>query len=311
MSPTLRSVGASVTARAPAKINLYLEVGERQPDGYHPLTTVFQAVSLLDDVTVTEAGATSVEAHGEGVGDVPTDDGNLAVRAAHALARHVGRQAFVQIDLLKGIPVAGGMGGGSADAAAALLACDALWRTNVERDELLELASTLGADVPFCLTGGTALGTGRGDVLTPVLARGTYHWILALADGGLSTPEVYAEFDRGPRPEPRRGQVVADGPGGVLTALRSYDPVALGASLRNDLQPPALRLKPELQQVLRAAQDLDCLGAVVSGSGPTVAMLCRDGEHALSAAAELSGMGVCRTVRRAHGPVPGAKLVTD
>jgi 4-diphosphocytidyl-2-C-methyl-D-erythritol kinase len=309
--PVLRSVGAAVTARAPAKVNLYLEVGPLQEDGFHPVTTVYQAVSLVDDVTVTESAGLSVEVHGEGAADVPTDARNLAMQAAELLAAQVGVEPQVSLDLLKGIPVAGGMAGGSADAAATLVACDALWRTGLEREELVALGARIGSDVPFALHGGTALGTGRGEVLTPVLARGTYHWVLAFAHGGLSTPEVYAELDRKTRAPDRAGKVRAAGPDGVLTALRSHDPVALGAALRNDLQAPALRMMPALAKVLRAAQDLGTLGAVVSGSGPTVAMLCRDGEHALSAAAELSGMGVCRTVRRAHGPVPGARLVTD
>jgi 4-diphosphocytidyl-2-C-methyl-D-erythritol kinase len=306
----LRSVGAVVSARVPAKINLYLEVGELQADGYHAVTTVLQAVSLTDDVSVSEAAALGVQVHGEGSAEVPTDASNLALRAAQALAGDVGLDPCVHIELHKGIPVAGGMAGGSADAAGALLACDALWRLGLPREQLEELARGLGTDVSFCLQGGTALGTGRGDLLHPVLARGTYHWVLALAAGGLSAAEVYARHDVLPRAGRRAGAVSAEGPDGVIAALRSFDPVALGAALRNDLQPAALSLMPGLSKVLRAASELGVLGSIVSGSGPTVALLVRSEEESLAVSAELAGLGVCRTVRRAHGPVPGARLVS-
>lgn len=290
-----------VTVRVPAKINLSLQVGARRADGYHELATVFQAVSLYDEVTATPATRLSVHVRGDQVAGVPAGADNLAHRAAMLLARHTGVGAGAELEIVKGIPVAGGMAGGSADAAGALVALDVLWGTGCDRAELTKLAARLGSDVPFALHGGTALGTGRGELLTEVLARGSYHWVLALADGGLPTPDVYAAFDAsgagpGPGPEP------------VLAALRRGDAEALGAALSNDLQPAALALRPVLRRVLAAGEELGALGGLVSGSGPTVALLARDRSSAASLAAELSGLGVCRAVRVARGPVAGARI---
>ena len=296
----------SVVVRAPAKINLFLGCGERREDGFHELTTIYQAVSLYDELAAQPGdGDVTIEVRGDSARAVPDDDDNLAVRAARLLARQTGVSADVHFVLDKGIPVAGGMAGGSADAAAALVACDALWGTGVPRHTLLEWAAELGSDVPFSLHGGTALGTGRGEQLTEVLGHGQYHWVLALADGGLSTPAVFAELDR-------MRAVGGLHPWGsaerVLTALRAGDAVALGTALSNDLQPAALRLRPELRRTLEAGRELGAVGAIVSGSGPTVAFLVTTGAQAIDVAAALAGMGVCRTVRRAHGPVPGARI---
>ena len=305
--PTLpaRTPVDTVTARAPAKVNLHLSVGRRRADGFHELTTVFHAVGLFDEVTVTRAPQLRIHVEGDGAADVPADESNLAARAVLALAERVGVDPGVEILIHKGIPVAGGCAGGSADAAAALLACDVLWGLGLSRDELGELGAQLGSDVPFSLHGGTALGTGRGERLTPVLGAGTYSWVLALADGGLSTPEVYGELDR----QRERGPVaVATDSSAVLSALRQGSPAALGRTLGNDLQPAALALKPELRKLLASGEDLGALGGIVSGSGPTVAFLARDDDHATALAAALAGHGVCRTVRVAEGPVPGARV---
>lgn len=267
---------------------------------------MFHAVSLVDEVTVRPADRLDVEVTGEGAADVPRDATNLAVRAVRLLAEQTGRDPTVALSLHKGIPVAGGCAGGSADAAAALVACDALWGTALGRDELAALAARLGSDVPFALHGGTALGTGRGERLTPVLAAGSYAWVLALAEGGLSTPAVYGEMDR----QRARGPVaVAGDPAQVLTALRSGAPAALGRALSNDLQAAALALRPALRTVLAAGRELGALGGLVSGSGPTVAFLARDPAAANALAASLSAEGVCRSVRCATGPAPGARVV--
>jgi 4-diphosphocytidyl-2-C-methyl-D-erythritol kinase len=295
-----------VTVRAPAKVNLHLSVGRVRPDGFHDLTTVFQAVGLYDEVVVTRAPEPRVTLEGEGAGDVPLDGSNLALRAVDLLARETGSDPGVHVRITKGIPVAGGMAGGSADAAAALVACDALWGTGLTRDELGALGAELGSDVPFSLHGGTALGTGRGEQLTPVLGHGSYSWVVALSHGGLSTPAVYAALDRQRETGPIG--VVGD-PSQVLAALRSGDPEQLGRALSNDLEPAAVSLRPELRLLLDTGLDLGALGAVVSGSGPTVVMLARDDGHAVALAAALSGQGVCRSVRRADGPVPGARVV--
>jgi 4-diphosphocytidyl-2-C-methyl-D-erythritol kinase len=295
-----------VTVRAPAKLNLHLSVGRRRTDGYHDLTTVYQAVGLYDELDATPSDALTVTVAGEGAENVPTDSSNLAVRAAALLGMETGRSPSVALTLRKGIPVAGGCAGGSADAAAALVACDALWGTGMSRADLTKLAARLGSDVPFALHGGTALGTGRGELLTPVLGHGAYSWVLALVDGGLSTPDVYAELDR----QRDHGPVgVVSDPATVLTALRSGDAVALGRALTNDLQPAAIALRPPLRMLLDTGADLGALGSMISGSGPTVAFLARSDDHAVALAAALAGQGVCRSVRRADGPVPGARIV--
>jgi 4-diphosphocytidyl-2-C-methyl-D-erythritol kinase len=234
-------------------------------------------------------------------------DDNLATRAVRALAEVTGRAPNVRLAIHKGIPIAGGMAGGSADAAAALVACDALWGTGMPRDNLAEIAATLGSDVPFLLSGGTALGTGRGERVSPVLARNEWHWVVAFARQGLSTPAVYGELDRlrAERPEtPSAGD-----PANLLSALRDADPDEFGGLLANDLQPAAISLYPELRRTLRAGREAGAMAGVVSGSGPTCAFLARSSSHAVEVAAELAGMGVARTIRTAHGPVPGARLV--
>jgi 4-diphosphocytidyl-2-C-methyl-D-erythritol kinase len=301
----------SVTVRVPGKVNLYLAVGDRRDDGYHDLTTVFHAVSLLDEVTVRNADVLSLEMAGEGVESLPADERNLAWQAAELMAEHVGRAPDVAISIEKSIPVAGGMAGGSADGAAVLVAMNTLWELGVPRRDLHALAAQLGSDVPFALHGGTALGTGRGEELATVLARNTFHWVLAFADDGLSTPAVFSEIDRlretagAGRDQPPR----LDDPEPVLAALASGDPAELAPLLGNDLQPAALSLDPGLRRTLRAGADAGALAGIVSGSGPTCAFLCTSAAAAIDVGAELAGAGVCRTVRVASGPVHGARVV--
>ncbi|KUH86195.1 MULTISPECIES: 4-(cytidine 5'-diphospho)-2-C-methyl-D-erythritol kinase [unclassified Mycobacterium] len=301
----------SVTVRVPGKVNLYLEVGDRRDDGYHELTTVFHAVSLLDEVTVRNADMLTVEMSGEGAESLPTDERNLAWRAAELMAEHVGRAPDVAIVIEKSIPVAGGMAGGSADAAAVLVAMNTLWELGVPRRDLHALAAQLGSDVPFALHGGTALGTGRGEELATVLARTTFHWVLAFADGGLSTPAVFAEIDRLRETEEsdRKAPPRLDDPEPVLAALASGDAAELAPLLGNDLQPAALRLDPGLRRTLRAGTEAGALAGIVSGSGPTCAFLCASASAAVDVGAQLAGAGVCRTVRVASGPVQGARVV--
>ena len=296
-----------IHVRAPGKINLGLTVGPRRPDGFHPLATVFQAVSLYEEVTARPGEGVTLTVSGPQAELVPTDGTNLAARAARLLAEHAGVDADVALHLRKGVPVAGGMAGGSADAAATLVACDALWHTGLSREDLTELAAALGSDVPFALLGHTAVGRGRGDLLTPALSRGEYHWALALREDGLSTPAVYGMFD----------DVVAGGVGtdepepdrALLQALRHGDPEQVGAALVNDLQPAALELAPHLAETLAVAEDAGALGVVVSGSGPTVAALARSRQHATAIAAALTAAGVADSVACAHGPVAGARVV--
>jgi 4-diphosphocytidyl-2-C-methyl-D-erythritol kinase len=296
----------SVTVRVPGKVNLFLGVGDRRPDGYHELTTVFHAVSLSDDVTVSSADVLSLRVTGEGAHEVPVDERNLAWKAAELMAEHVGRAPDVDIIIEKSIPVAGGMAGGSADAAAVLVAINSLWELGVPRRDLHVMAAKLGSDVPFALHGGTALGTGRGEDLATVLARNTFHWVLAFGTGGLSTAAVYAEIDRlreaGAPPR-------LDDPEPLLAALSAGDPHTLAPLLGNDLQPAALSLAPGLRRTLRAGGEAGALAGLVSGSGPTCAFLCSSAQSAVEVSAELAGAGVCRTVRVASGPVHGARVV--
>ena len=296
----------SVTVRVPGKVNLYLGVGDRSADGYHELTTVFHAVSLADDITVRAADILSLRVHGEGADEVPADARNLAWQAAELMAGHVGRSPDVEITIDKSIPVAGGMAGGSADAAAVLVGINALWELGVPRRDLHAIAARLGSDVPFALHGGTALGTGRGEELTTVLARNSFHWVLAFGAGGLSTAAVYAEIDR-LRAAGEPPQLLDPEP--LLTALSSGDPHELAPLLGNDLQPASLSLEPNLRRTLRAGAEAGALAGIVSGSGPTCAFLCASAEAAVQVSAELAGAGVCRTVRVASGPVNGARVV--
>lgn len=296
---------AAVTVRVPAKVNVQLAVGAARPDGFHDLANVFLAVSLHDEVTATPADTLTVTCAGPDADQVPLDRTNLAARAAEILAARVGIEPAVHLHIAKNIPVAGGMAGGSADGAAALLACDALWGLNTPRAELLDICAELGSDVPFSLVGGAALGTGRGELLTPVEA-GTFHWVFAVADGGLSTPAVFREFDRlaeGRRiPEPEASPE-------LLAALASGDADALGAALANDLQAAALSLRPQLARTLAAGVDGGALAALVSGSGPTTAFLVADEETAAKVAAALEASGTCRATRIASSPAPGATVL--
>ncbi len=296
----------SVTVRVPGKVNLFLGVGDRRPDGYHELTTIFHAVSLTDEVTVREADLLALQVFGEGAAEIPTDERNLAWQAAELMAEHVGRAPDVEITIDKSIPLAGGMAGGSADAAAVLVAMNELWELGVPRRDLHAMAAQLGSDVPFALHGGTALGTGRGEKLTSVLARSTFHWVLAFGAGGLSSGAVYAEIDR--LREVGSPSRLADAEP-LLTALSSGDPALLAPLLGNDLQPAALSLEPELRRTLRAGTEAGALAGIVSGSGPTCAFLCSSADAAVAVGSELAGAGVCRTVRVASGPVHGARVV--
>ncbi len=296
----------SVRVRVPAKVNLYLGVGPARSDGYHELTTVYQAVTIYDEIVARHVHGIRLRVYGDGAREVPADETNLAWRAAAALARSAAVDANVALDLHKSIPVAGGMAGGSADAAAALLACATLWRTGTSKADLVALAAELGSDVVFPLTGGTALGTGRGEQVTPVLATGEYHWVFAMADYGILAGAAYAELDRmraaGSAPQP------TGSPDDVLDALRSGDAGRLADTLRNDLEPAALSLHPELREVLGAGAELGALAGIVSGSGPTCAFLCAHADAARDLADDLDSAGVCESVEIATAPASGARV---
>ena len=299
----------SVTVRVPAKVNLQLSVGPRESDGYHQLVTVFQAISIFDEVTVKigeQGTGINLSVSGDQIHGVPTDSTNLVVKAIELIADKFELDIDVSVDIKKSIQVAGGMAGGSADAAAAIVAIDELYSLEMTREEMHSIAAQLGSDVPFLLSGGTAIGQGRGDQLTAALSRGTYHWVLALSSVGLSTPAVYSECDR-----LRQGLDISDPQisDALMQALLTADPANVGKLLVNDLQPAACSLRPALRLILDVGQEYGALGAIVSGSGPTVAFLVSDEEHGLDLAVALSASGVVGSVTRAFGPVHGAKVI--
>ncbi|WP_314034920.1 4-(cytidine 5'-diphospho)-2-C-methyl-D-erythritol kinase [Dietzia sp. CH92] len=355
----------AVTAVAPAKINLHLGVGDARADGYHDLLTVYRAVDMWERVTVAfvdggdarggagsgvrggvgsgvrggagsgvlggvgSGGDDDIIVTGPGAPQVPTDRTNLAARAVDLLREEAGSDARIAIRIHKGVPVAGGMAGGSADAAAALVATDRLLGLGLGRAALEERAARLGSDVPFCVRGGTAMGTGRGETLATLLhARTEQHVVVAVADGGLSTPTVFAELDRlraerspagagggsGELPHAGGGSRELPRAGGVeplVEALAGSDPAAVADLLVNDLEPAALSLRPALRKTLRAGQEAGALHGMVSGSGPTCLFFCSDRDHAIAVAAEISESGVAREVLATRGPVGGAHIISD
>jgi 4-diphosphocytidyl-2-C-methyl-D-erythritol kinase len=295
----------AVTVRAPAKINLHLGVGPARADGYHELATVYQAIGLYDDVTVTDAPEWTVAVTASGgldIAEVPLDDDNIAIRAGRALTEHHGVDGRAQITIAKSIPVAGGLAGGSADAAATLVALDRLWDLQTPDAELLALAGRLGSDVPFALLGGTAYGTGRGELVEPVTDHGQWWWVVVPNGHGLSTAAVYAEYDRLGLGETLRA------PEGLFGALAEAYPEGLGIELHNDLEPASLDLRPELARTKRDIIECGAYAALLSGSGPTWLGLAGDADHAREIAGELTV--TYPVVLCAPGPVAGAHVVT-
>jgi len=303
----MRSRG--VTARVPAKVNLQLSVGPLGADGFHEVTTVFQAISLFDDVTVATANkgaGIKISITGQTSGGVPADNSNLAVKAAQLMIKNYDLPEDLVIKLKKEIPVAGGMAGGSADAAGVIVGLDSLFELGLSRDVMESVGSKIGSDVPFSICGGVAIGTGRGDQITPALAKGSYNWVLALSGQGLATPSVYQECDRLREGLSIAPPVVSEP---LMQALRAGDAKALGKALTNELQPAACSLRPALKLVLDVGVDYGALGGIVSGSGPTVAFLVSDDEHAMDLTVALSSSGVVSSVVRASGPTNGARII--
>jgi 4-diphosphocytidyl-2-C-methyl-D-erythritol kinase len=300
-------VTKSVTVRVPGKVNVYLGVGPREFSGYHELATIFQAVGIYDEVTVSAADSLTISGLGQFADQIPTDETNLAWKAAELVARACGEEPNIHIQIDKAIPIAAGMAGGSADAAATLVACDAYWNAGIPRDQLDAMAATLGSDVPFMLHGGCALGVGRGEVLSPVMIRGSFHWVFATFDEGLSTAQIYEKTDE------MRGLEFEDEPEvptELLSALARGDAPALGRLLHNDLQLAATTSRPQLGRVLEQGIDSGALGAIISGSGPTCAFLVRDESSAIDLVVALKATGLVDDVLRTHGPVHGARVIS-
>lgn len=313
----MRAMGPrAVRVKAPGKINVSFRVGPPREDGYHSVASVYLAVSLYEEVTATatDDGAITVTVDGQGslnlpMEEIPLDASNLAARAAALLAELSEKSTGVHLNITKRVPIAGGMGGGSADAAAALLACDALWNSGFSRDELAKIAVDLGADVPFALIGGTAVGVGVGEQLTPAISKTPLHWVLVPSAFGLSTPAVYRTLDD---LRLASGEVPPELPEidpQILSAMRSGDAHALAELVHNDLQVAALELAPELKDVLDAGKDAGALAGIVSGSGPTVAFLAESEDHAVSVDGLLSAAGL--STELVHGPAHGARIVSD
>ena len=297
----------SVTVRVPGKVNVYLGVRPREFSGYHELATIFQAVGIYDEVTVSAADSLKISGLGAFADQIPTDETNLAWKAAQLVARACGEDPNIHIQIDKSIPIAAGMAGGSADAAATLVACDTYWNAGIPRDQLDAMAATLGSDVPFMLHGGCALGVGRGDVLSPVMIRGSFHWVFATFDEGLSTAQIYEKT------EELRGlefEAEPEVPTELLSALARGDAPALGRLLHNDLQLAATTSRPLLGRVLEQGIDYGALGAIVSGSGPTCAFLVRDESSAIDLVVALKASGLVDDVLRTHGPVHGARVIS-
>jgi 4-diphosphocytidyl-2-C-methyl-D-erythritol kinase len=297
----------AVTVRAAAKINLHLGVGAVRDDGFHPLTTVYQAVGLCDDLTAHPADDLAVELTATDWVDadvVPLDGDNLALRAASLLGDLHGRDLTGRLVVEKSIPVAGGLAGGSADAAAALVALDRLHDLRTSDDDLLRIAGELGSDVPFALIGGTALGTGRGELVEPVADVGTWWWVIVPSRDGMSTPAVYRHFDElypDASPTPPDAEQ-------LLGALRTGQPVSLARTLHNDLQDPAIDLRPSLGALIEQGESEGALRGIVSGSGPTVVFLCESADHARDLAGAMMRSGH-EVVLVANGAVAGSHVV--
>jgi 4-diphosphocytidyl-2-C-methyl-D-erythritol kinase len=300
-------VTKSITVRVPGKVNVYLGVGPREFSGYHELATIFQAVGIYDEVTVSAADSLTISGLGQFADQIPTDETNLAWKAAELVARACGEEPSIHIQIDKSIPIAAGMAGGSADAAATLVACDAYWNAGIPRDQLDAMAATLGSDVPFMLHGGCALGVGRGEVLSPVMIRGSFHWVFATFDEGLSTAQIYEKTDEMRcldfEDEP-------EVPTELLSALARGDAPALGRLLHNDLQLAATTSRPQLGRVLEQGIDSGALGAIISGSGPTCAFLVRDESSAIDLVLALKASGLVDDVLHTHGPVHGARVIS-
>jgi 4-diphosphocytidyl-2-C-methyl-D-erythritol kinase len=296
----------SVEVQVPAKVNLQLSVGPKESDGYHEVVTVFQAISLFDNLKISRSNKFEIDLKGDYVNGVPTDQSNLVYKAVQLMSEKFNTDPSLEIEINKSIPVAGGMAGGSADAAATLLGVDQLYGLGLSKDELSEVARNLGSDVPFMLHGGTAVGRGRGDEITPALSRGNYHWVIAVSSNGLSTPAVYGECDRLRTGLDIKAPSLHDE---LLQALLSGDSTRVGKSLNNDLQAAAISLRPALRLILETGQEYGALGGIVSGSGPSVAFLVADEDHSLDLAVALTSSGVVGSVARAQGPVNGAKVI--
>lgn len=273
--------------RTNSKINLYLRVVAGRADGYHEIETIYHSVGLSDDIEITPADQGVIEVEmvlAEGLrGELPEPRRNLVHRAAELLAASGTVPGGVHVKIVKRIPIASGLGGGSGNAAGALVALAEHWKLEHTPDSLIELAAQLGSDVPYCIKGGTALASGRGENLTYLTASISAWFVLGISSRGLPTSEVYAAWD-----EIRTRS--AEGPASMTVALGAGDVEEVAGLLRNDLEPAAFHLRPELAEHKGALLRAGALGALVSGSGPTLLGIARTEEDARAIAEKVRGI---------------------
>lgn len=293
----------SVEVKVPAKVNLALKVGGLAPDGFHPIETLFHAVGIYDTIVATPSEHIGLEFSGEGAESLPLNNSNLAWRAAELIAEYANVEPNVHLSIHKNIPIAGGMAGGSADAAGTLLACDTLWKLKLSREELMGLAAQLGSDISFPLVGGTAIGKGRGEEITSLLTRGEIHWVFAVSEDGLSTPRIYRVFDE-MNPNPAKPEVPQD----LVAALVNGDIKVAAKLMTNDLQAAAIAERPVLAKILKAGEHAGALHGIVSGSGPTCAFIARSHQDAIDISNELQISGVVERTILGVGPVKAAHV---
>lgn len=272
-----------------AKINLTLGIEGIRQDGYHQVEMIMQAVELHDSLAFEDAPAgISIESDSP---EIPPGPENLVYRAASLLQEYTGCGRGVRIKLTKKIPVAAGLAGGSTDAAAALRALNSLWDLNLPEGDLYKLGERLGADVPFCLMGGTALARGKGELLTPVAGAQGLGVVLVKPSFGVSTARVYRMYDLlppGPQPDT----------GAMISALGRGDLHAIGSLLHNSLERVTAGLHPEIKQIKQGLREAGAAGALMSGSGPTVFGLFSNIREAGAAALKLNAPGCVTIVTR-------------
>jgi len=252
--------GRRLVARCPAKVNLALHVLDRRPDGYHELDTLFQTIDLWDTLEVRAGEGLAMSCDDAGL---PTDGSNLVLRAAESLRQREGVSHGAIFHLRKSIPTRAGLGGGSSDAAAALLLCSRLWQLNCSPDQLRAVAAGIGSDVPFFLVGATARGTGRGERIEPVPAVRPLHLLLGCPPFGTSTAEVY-------RRASSRLTLPRDGVNLAIPTAHKWPGDNDFAFMVNDLEPVVFEVRPELRDFRDALLGAGARAAMLSGSGSTV-----------------------------------------
>lgn len=308
------------TAAAPAKVNLHLGVGPKRADGLHGIVTVYQAVGLWTHVTMTaepESGSGAVTFSGPST-YVERGDGALVRAAVRRCFESAGRpEEGVRVDIDSDIPVRGGMGSSAANAAASIVAANSLFGLELSTAQELEVAQSLGSDVPLCLHGGTMLGIGHGEQVTPMPWRGDrLHFVVAMAREGLGAESVFAELDRMRTAGTARSsasfdaedQPIDDGHIELARALAGGDVDEIAAHLYNDLANAVASLRPAVRRTLEDGREAGALAAVIAGSGPTCLLLCRDGASALDVATELATRGSAHAIRAVTGPTRGAHI---